>query len=965
MKKIILVFTLVLSISTSFTVRAQIDTSFWFAAPWVTPDHWYRDPIKLHISTFSVPTTTVRVRQPAAIAPNKYDTTIVIPANSNFDYIFWRDAGVSVTNLAFDSLETKPADVVVPYGLYISSTSNITLVYDVITRVPNIYNPETFSLKGQNGLGLEFICPFQTQWFNQFRSDQAGTPPGAVQPKQQINIVASKPNTVVWITPKCSVVGHLANVSYSIMLVNSGDAYTVENLVQNTNVPGNNLSGTTVVADKPISVTVADDSVRNGGGGCFDLIGDQIVPVDAIGTNYIVNKGAMYVASTEGVYIVATESVTSVNITDAVTTTTLLNKGDTYFYNITQPLTYVEADKNIYVWQASGIGCEAGAAILPPISCAGSNLVSFSRTSNQQFFLNILCKNGSQSTFTLNNSLGTVTVPISAGNFTLVPGTNTLSGGPFYGTQINLTPTLTLPVGSYTIANSTDVFGLGVFGGDFTTGGTFHYMSSFLQRVTLTTPTLVPLCISSTNTVALTATVSGGAASGIWSTALGTGTFAPYISSLANVSTVYTLSDSDTLLSNLKFYFISIGNCKPIKDSTTLQINQRPLVSVGNGLSMCKNAVMPIILTGTVVNALGATWSGGYGGTFGVPSSNTTYTPSTVDIAVGTISLSLLSQGVLPGCDNAVKTVTVVFLNTPTVVISPINYSVCAGNSATLTASGALSYTWSTNIISASVIVTPTVSFVFSVTGSNFEGCVNGNTIQIIVNPLPTVNIAGTNSICHGFSLALVGSGASTYTWNTNLNTSTVIVSPSVTTTYTLRGSDVNNCENFTTKTITVNPLPIINVFSSNSVICSGESSNISAIGALTYSINLISMPSSTLISPSVTTTYSISGTNLSGCVNSTTITQLVSECLGVNTLTHHSEAVLVYPNPNSGEFTIEVNEEMILNLLSELGQVLKKMEFSKLNRYKINIANLAKGVYFINGTKNNRVVNQKIIVTE
>ncbi|MBL7918010.1 MAG: hypothetical protein JNM96_06410, partial [Bacteroidia bacterium] len=80
---------------------AQIDTSFWFAAPWTTPDHWYRDPIRMHISTFSAPTTTVRLRQPAAIAPNKYDTTIIIPANSNFDYTFWRDAAVSLTNRAF------------------------------------------------------------------------------------------------------------------------------------------------------------------------------------------------------------------------------------------------------------------------------------------------------------------------------------------------------------------------------------------------------------------------------------------------------------------------------------------------------------------------------------------------------------------------------------------------------------------------------------------------------------------------------------------------------------------------------------------------------------------------------------------------------------------------------------------------------------------------------------------------
>ena len=60
-------------------VKAQIDTVFWFAAPWVTPDHWWRDPIAFHFSTFNNP-TAVRVRMPAT----GYDTTINIPANSLF-----------------------------------------------------------------------------------------------------------------------------------------------------------------------------------------------------------------------------------------------------------------------------------------------------------------------------------------------------------------------------------------------------------------------------------------------------------------------------------------------------------------------------------------------------------------------------------------------------------------------------------------------------------------------------------------------------------------------------------------------------------------------------------------------------------------------------------------------------------------------------------------------------------------
>jgi len=131
---------------------AQIDTTFWFAAPWSTPDHTERHNIVAHISTFGAPSTTVHLSQPAAIAPNKYDTVFVIGPNQTFDYIFWRDklaAGPPSTvtpNVGFDSLEVKPANMVVPYGLHISSSTSVTIVYDVICQPPVIIILKRFAL---------------------------------------------------------------------------------------------------------------------------------------------------------------------------------------------------------------------------------------------------------------------------------------------------------------------------------------------------------------------------------------------------------------------------------------------------------------------------------------------------------------------------------------------------------------------------------------------------------------------------------------------------------------------------------------------------------------------------------------------------------------------------------------------------------------------------------------------------
>jgi methylglyoxal synthase len=59
------------------TVNAQIDTLFWFAAPWVTPDHDNNVQLAFRISTFGAP-ANVRIQLPTGT----YDTTFVVPANS-------------------------------------------------------------------------------------------------------------------------------------------------------------------------------------------------------------------------------------------------------------------------------------------------------------------------------------------------------------------------------------------------------------------------------------------------------------------------------------------------------------------------------------------------------------------------------------------------------------------------------------------------------------------------------------------------------------------------------------------------------------------------------------------------------------------------------------------------------------------------------------------------------------------
>jgi len=787
MKTKIIILSLFFVLFNATTSSAQIDTAFWFAAPWVTPDHAARQPIKVHVATFSV-AATVRLRQPSMpTCFHKYDTTFNVPANSVFDYTFWKDAPATLGNRGWDSLETRPADQVVPYGLYISTTANVSVVYDVITTGNN---PEAMSLKGQNGLGKEFVVPHQTKWFNQFKADFASTPPGVNQPKQQINIVGTKPNTVVWITPKCNIVGHAANMTYSIMLANPGDAYTLENSVQNTNVAGNNLSGTIITANKDIAVTTADDSVVNPSGGCHDLIGDQIVPVDIVGKDYIMVKGAMNAGALEGGYIVGTDNFTTLQITNqlAAVTTATINKGDTYFYNITTSITFVQANKPVYCYQADGIGCEGGAALLPPLSCAGSTLVAFSRNQPNLYFLDILCKTGAQNSFTINGN--TSLIPGSA--FTVVPG----SGGQYMAAQIPFS-LAQIPIGSYTVGNAFPggEFALGIFDGSAGGGMNFYYMSSFVRKVNISSNTVTPVCAVPGATVLLSGDINGGAITGSWSPAgppAPTGTINPvYTSTLNNVSTVYTLSANDLTLDTLRFTLTSMGSCLTKTTSLKIRVNPPPTVSGSVAPTpQCKNNVVPITLTGFKTNALSAQWTGGNGGAFGPPGPSTTYTPSLADLAAGLITFSIATTGASVGCNNVGTTYTVGFVDPPTV--SLITSTIACTNSQSVgltgTVVGSTSYTWITSgqgffspsnlslttsyFFLGTDLSQPSITVTLKAQDAASLCAVVSDQMVINIQPQPSMTLAIQPTVCAqngtiGLGGTVTGGGAGALNWTT------------------------------------------------------------------------------------------------------------------------------------------------------------------------------------------------------
>jgi len=257
-----------------------------------------------------------------------------------------------------------------------------------------------------------------------------------------------------------------------------------------------------------------------------------------------------------------------------------------------------------------------------------------------------------------------------------------------------------------------------------------------------------------------------------------------------------------------------------------------------------------------------------------------TWNPGALSGSLVTVSPTLNTTytltGRTAGC-NGTSTVLVTVLNGPTltpVVATPT--AICPGGTSNLSTSGALGYTWNPgNLNGASVNVSPTLTTNYTVTGNNAIGCTSSRTVQVLVNPAPTVSVtASTSSICAGNSVILTASGAGVYTWNPGgLGGLSATVTPSTTTTYTLIGANGFGCIGTATITILVVPIPTIVPAASPNPICIGFSSTLSATGATGYTWTpggIIS--SSTVVTPSINTTYTVNG-SASGCTGSSVIT--------------------------------------------------------------------------------------------
>jgi gliding motility-associated-like protein len=158
--------------------------------------------------------------------------------------------------------------------------------------------------------------------------------------------------------------------------------------------------------------------------------------------------------------------------------------------------------------------------------------------------------------------------------------------------------------------------------------------------------------------------------------------------------------------------------------------------------------------------------------------------------------------------------------------------TLCAYDTLLLNATGAPSYAWSGPVAlsagSAQQEVLLPLTGTYQVVGTSIEGCQDSVNLSIIVHPAPLVELTPDQGICPSFSATLEVSGATTYTWNEPLLSGTTIqVSPSQTTLYTVVGANIFGCIDSANTTVTVYPQPSAN-FTASPLILTNDDPTVS-----------------------------------------------------------------------------------------------------------------------------------------
>lgn len=188
-------------------------------------------------------------------------------------------------------------------------------------------------------------------------------------------------------------------------------------------------------------------------------------------------------------------------------------------------------------------------------------------------------------------------------------------------------------------------------------------------------------------------------------------------------------------------YFQSVDGCDSAI-SVLLTVNPLPAASISGNSAFCAGSSTTLVVSGGVSYL----W-------------NNSDTSNTIIVSAGGIySVTVTDSN---ACSIVVND-TIVMNNLPMISISGDD-SFCQGESATLVAEGANTYVWSTGATTSQISVNE--FGIYSVVGTDMNGCSNTASKTITMNLVPTILFVGDSVICRGDTTTIIATGADSYLW--------------------------------------------------------------------------------------------------------------------------------------------------------------------------------------------------------
>ncbi len=234
--------------------------------------------------------------------------------------------------------------------------------------------------------------------------------------------------------------------------------------------------------------------------------------------------------------------------------------------------------------------------------------------------------------------------------------------------------------------------------------------------------------------------------------------------------------------------------------------------------------------------------------------------------------------------------------------------TICAGETALLTASGGFTYEWSNGANTFATVVSPLVTTTYVVTVTDTNVCPGVDSVTVVVNPLPNATIAATDTVtCEGSAVTFSAGGGVSYNWGFGLTGDKITLFIDDTTDVTVLVTDSNGCQNTATITIfTTQPAGPLDFTGLDSIYCNTDDvvvlTGIPAGGTFTGVGVTDSAWSPKGLLPGA---YSVSYTGPDGCDSITKFVR-VEVCTGIADVIGEEHDVRVYPNPFTSHVTFE-----------------------------------------------------------